>query len=89
LGYDGKWAVHPAQLKSINESFTPNDKDIRRAWRIMEAYEKARASGAGVTALDGKMVDAASVRAARITYLKAKRLGLLTHVQAQLEPSGD
>jgi citrate lyase beta subunit len=89
LGYDGKWAIHPAQLKSINESFTPNDKDIRRAWRIMEAYEKARASGAGVTALDGKMVDAASVRAARITYLKAKRLGLLTHVQAQLEPSGD
>jgi citrate lyase beta subunit len=87
LGYDGKWAIHPAQLKIINECYTPNAEDISRAWRILEAYERTRAGGAGVTALDGKMVDAASVRLARITYEKAERLGLLTDVAGELEPS--
>jgi len=44
LGYDGKWAIHPAQLKIINEAYTPNAEDISRAWRILEAYERTRGS---------------------------------------------
>jgi citrate lyase beta subunit len=77
LGYDGKWAIHPAQLDTINETFTPSSEDIRRAQIILKAYEDVKASGEGATALDGKMVDAASVRLARVTYEQARRLGLL------------
>jgi citrate lyase beta subunit len=77
LGYDGKWAIHPAQLDVINETFTPNAEDITRAQRILHAYEEAKASGAGAIAVDGKMVDAASVRLAQVTYEQARRLGLV------------
>jgi len=67
LGYDGKWAIHPAQLEAINAVFTPDEEDVKRALRIVEAYEEARSRGAGSVAVDGKMVDAASVRLARVT----------------------
>jgi citrate lyase beta subunit len=77
LGYDGKWAIHPAQLDTINETFTPSAEDISRARIILKAYEKVKASGGGATALDGKMVDAASVRLAQVTYEQARRLGLV------------
>jgi citrate lyase beta subunit len=77
LGYDGKWAIHPAQLDTINETFTPSAEDISRAQIILKAYEAVKASGEGATALDGKMVDAASVRLAQVTYEQARRLGLV------------
>ena len=77
LGYDGKWAIHPAQLDTINEIFTPSAEDISRAQGILKSYEAVKASGEGATALDGKMVDAASVRLAQVTYEQARRLGLV------------
>ena len=77
LGYDGKWAIHPDQLEIINETFTPSGEDIDRARQILHAYEEAKASGAGATAVDGKMVDGASIRLARVTYEHARRLGLV------------
>ena len=77
LGYDGKWAIHPAQLDTINKTFSPSAEDIIRAQRILRAYEEAKASGAGATALDGKMVDGASIRLARITFEHAQRLRLV------------
>jgi citrate lyase beta subunit len=77
LGYDGKWAIHPDQLEIVNETFTPSKDDINRARKILQAYSKAEAAGEGATALDGKMVDGGSIRLARITYEKARRLGLV------------
>jgi citrate lyase beta subunit len=82
LGYDGKWAIHPAQLDTINKTFSPSAADIIRAQRILRAYEEAKASGAGATALDGKMVDGASIRLAQITYQQARRLGLVPEEDA-------
>ncbi|MGW8220895.1 MAG: hypothetical protein ACWGP1_01990 [Syntrophobacteria bacterium] len=43
----------------------------------MQAYKKAKAAGEEATALEGKMVDAASVRLARVTFEQARRLGLI------------
>jgi citrate lyase beta subunit len=77
LGFDGKWAIHPAQLQTINRSFTPGPEDISRALAILKAYKEAESRGAGATAVDGKMVDAASIRLARLTYEQARRLGLV------------
>ena len=77
LGYDGKWAIHPDQLEMVNAAFTPSDDDISLARRILQAYRRAEAAGEGATAVDGKMVDGGSIRLARITYEKARRLGLV------------
>ncbi len=66
LGFDGKWVIHPDQIKIINEVYTPSVEDVERSRRILDAYETAQAQGAGSLALDGKMVDAASIRLARV-----------------------
>jgi citrate lyase beta subunit len=77
LGFDGKWAIHPVQLETINAAFSPTAEDIDRACRILRAYEQARDKGAGAAAVDGKMVDAASIRLARLTYEQGRMLGLV------------
>jgi citrate lyase beta subunit len=68
LGYDGKWVIHPDQVALINELYTPSKEDVERSGRILAAYEEAQAQGLGSLALDGKMVDAASIRVARMIY---------------------
>ncbi|MHC1745014.1 MAG: CoA ester lyase [Syntrophobacteraceae bacterium] len=66
LGYDGKWAIHPDQLQCINEVYSPSSEDYARSQRILAAYRDARRVGRGSVALDGKMVDAASIRIATV-----------------------
>ena len=66
LGYDGKWAIHPDQLGIINQVYTPSSEDVERSRLVLGAYEDAIRQGTGSLALDGKMIDAASVRLARV-----------------------
>ncbi len=54
-GFTGKLAIHPDQVAVINAAFTPSEADVERARRIVAAF--AASSGAGVTSLDGKMID--------------------------------
>lgn len=68
LGYDGKWAIHPDQLPVINEMYTPSQEDVERSRRILDAYAEAQKEGCGSLAIDGKMVDAASIRVAQVTW---------------------
>ena len=60
LGFDGKWALHPAQVELLNELFTPTAEELARARAISEALDR----GDGVTKLDGEMIDEASRRRA-------------------------
>jgi citrate lyase subunit beta/citryl-CoA lyase len=67
LGYDGKLAIHPAQIGPINEAFTPSAEDRKWADRVLEAKREADAEGRGVFAVDGEMIDAPLIaRAERI-----------------------
>jgi citrate lyase beta subunit len=68
LGYDGKWVIHPDQIGIINELYTPSAEDVERSGRILEAYREAQLQGCGSLAIDGKMVDAASIRVARVIH---------------------
>jgi citrate lyase subunit beta/citryl-CoA lyase len=65
LGIEGKWAIHPSQIALANEVFSPPEKEVLRARRILEVLKEAEAQGKGAAALDGKMIDAASERMAR------------------------
>ena len=67
LGFDGKQCIHPAQLDTVNLIFTPPRNEVAWAELVLTAYEEARARGRGVVAVDGKMVDAANLRMARVT----------------------
>ena len=64
LGCEGKWAIHPAQIAVANEVYTPPDAEVTKAKRILEAMKEAQAKGQGAVALDGKLIDIASIRQA-------------------------
>ena len=64
LGCEGKWAIHPSQIAFANEVFTPATDEIERARRILEAMEAAAKEGKGAVSLDGRLIDAASIRMA-------------------------
>ncbi len=72
LGFDGKWAIHPSQIDIANEVFSPTPEEVARARKLVAAYEEAQAAGLGAVAVDGVMVDAASVRIARNILAKAE-----------------
>jgi len=67
LGFDGKWCIHPAQILVVNEAFSPTEKEVEWAQRVVAAYEEANSAGSGSVSVDGQMVDAASIRMARNT----------------------
>ena len=65
LGIEGKWAIHPSQIALANAVFSPPEKEVTRARRIIAVLKEAEEQGKGAAALDGKMIDAASERMAR------------------------
>ncbi len=67
LGFDGKWCIHPAQIETVNEVFSPTEREIEWARKVVAAYEEANAAGSGSASVDGRMIDAASIRMARTT----------------------
>jgi len=64
LGCEGKWAIHPSQIEGANEVFTPSEKEVNKAKRILEAMEQAQKEGRGAVALDGRLIDIASIKQA-------------------------
>ncbi|MBY0474335.1 MAG: CoA ester lyase [Nitrosomonas sp.] len=64
LGCEGKWAIHPTQIEFANDVFTPPEREIEKAKRILAALKEAAAQGKGAAALDGRLIDAASERMA-------------------------
>ncbi len=70
LGYTGKLAIHPAQIRPIHDAFSPSDEELAQAHRVVEAFE---AAGSGVASLDGKMLDAPVVERARRLVAQAER----------------
>lgn len=73
LGFDGKTAVHPAQLPTLQRVFTPSEGELERARRVLSALAEAEARGQGVATLDGEMIEALHGRAARCTLARAGR----------------
>jgi citrate lyase subunit beta/citryl-CoA lyase len=67
MGFNGKCAIHPAQLEIINAGFTPREVEITNARRIVAAADEAEEQGSGATSLDGKMID-------RPTIVRAENL---------------
>ncbi|MEQ8709260.1 MAG: CoA ester lyase [Rhodospirillales bacterium] len=74
LGCEGKWAIHPSQVGLANEVFSPSETEVAQAKRILEAMEKAQKEGKGAVALDGRLIDIASIKQAEVMVQKAAQI---------------
>jgi malyl-CoA/(S)-citramalyl-CoA lyase len=74
LGCEGKWAIHPSQIPLANEVFTPGEAEVEQARRILQAMEEAAKEGRGAISLDGRLIDAASIRMAQNLVSKVDQL---------------
>jgi citrate lyase subunit beta / citryl-CoA lyase len=82
LGFQGKWAIHPAQVPIINEEFAPTVDEVREARRVIAAYETAKARGQGAITVDGALVDEATLKLMERRAAAARKLGLWDRVDA-------
>src|SRR5262249_42650935 len=74
LGCEGKWAIHPSQVALANELFSPSSKEVEKARRILAAMAEAQKAGKGAVALDGRLIDLASIRQAEVLVRKAEQV---------------
>jgi len=74
MGFDGKQCIHPGQLATANAIFSPSAAEVAHATAIVEAFDRAVASGQAAAVHDGRMIDAASLRMAR-SVLRRTRAG--------------
>ncbi len=72
IGCDGKWVIHPDQIDTVNQIFTPSKDEIQRARQILDAVH---AQSRGAVAVDGRMVDLATIRMAQRVWDQAVFLG--------------
>jgi len=73
MGFDGKQCIHTGQLASVNSFFSPTVEEVAHAEKVVRACESAGSVKSGAGSLDGKMVDAASVRMAKMVLNKHRR----------------
>ena len=74
LGFVGRSAIHPDQVSTINEVFTPTKEEVTEAEDLLSRLEESAGAGTGAFALeDGRFVDEAVVGSARLTLALARR----------------
>ena len=76
LGFVGKWAIHPAQIEPALKAFSPDPVAVARARKMVELYAQAERDGLGAVAMDGEMVDAATVRMVQGLLERADAAGM-------------
>jgi len=77
LGFDGKTLIHPKTIDAANRVFAPSEAELARAAKIVEAFRAARAQGAGVVVVDGKLVEQLHVDMAERTIALAHQIKAL------------
>jgi citrate lyase subunit beta / citryl-CoA lyase len=88
LGYDGKWALHPDQVKVINEVFTPTQEQFDHAIDLLAAYEKATTEGdpgerKGAVMFGDEMIDEASRKMAEKFLRRGERAGMTRSAESE------
>jgi len=76
LGFDGKTVVHPRQIDIVNSYFTPSQKEINYALRVLAAVEEGKRQNKGAITLDGSMIDKPMELRALTTLEQARAAGI-------------
>ena len=65
LGFKGKFLIHPSQIEPVNRIFSPSEKEIEYAKKVVNAFKEAEAKGLGAASLEGRMIDIAVYKQAQ------------------------
>jgi citrate lyase subunit beta / citryl-CoA lyase len=76
LGFMGKWVVHPGQIETCNQIFSPTPRELEHALGVLEALDGAAGSGEGAALHNDAMIDEASRRLAEAVLDRARAAGL-------------
>ena len=76
MGFDGKSCINPRQIDVVHKIFTPTQKDIIFAEKVIKEIDSKKALGIGVFTVDGKMIDIAFYDGAVRTINMAKAAGV-------------
>ncbi|KAH7087089.1 citrate lyase [Paraphoma chrysanthemicola] len=72
MGFNGKQCIHPSQVAVCHKAFSPGDKEVEWAARVVIADEKASKAGRGAWTLEGKMIDVPVVKKAQAVLRHAE-----------------
>lgn len=75
MGFDGKSIVNPRQIPIVHGVYTPKEKDIIFAEKVVREIDEKKAQGIGVFTVDGKMIDIAFYDGAKRTLALARASG--------------
>lgn len=62
LGFCGRTVIHPSQIEPANQLYMPSPAEVDFCRRAIEAYDAAVARGIASIAIDGRMVDVATIK---------------------------
>ena len=54
LGFSGKGSIHPKQIASLNNVFTPSEEEVEYANKVIKAFREA---SDGLVVVDGKLIE--------------------------------
>uniref|UniRef100_T1IQC8 Citramalyl-CoA lyase, mitochondrial n=1 Tax=Strigamia maritima TaxID=126957 RepID=T1IQC8_STRMM len=65
MGFTGKQAIHPGQVKIIQQAFSPSEEKLEWASALTEAFRNHQQSGKGAFSFRGQMIDMPTVLQAK------------------------
>jgi citrate lyase subunit beta/citryl-CoA lyase len=74
LGFDGKSAIHPAQVAPINAAFSPTPEQVAWARRVLALAPDGDLTRLGAAVLDGQLIEAPHLRRAERILTAAAQL---------------
>ena len=77
MGFDGKSIINPKPIPVVHEIYTPKEKEIIFAQKLVKEIDEKRKHGIGFFTVDGKMIDVAFYDGARRILDLAKAAGVL------------
>lgn len=77
MGFDGMGCIHPRQIEVIHRAFSPTEKELEKAKKVIAAFNIAKKEGKGVVSLNSKMIDPPVVKRAETVIKMAIRNKML------------
>jgi citrate lyase subunit beta/citryl-CoA lyase len=74
FGFVGASCIHPSLVPILNSGFSPSEKDVADAERIVALDKQAAAEGRASFAIDGKMIDIPIVQRAEALLERANAI---------------
>ena len=78
MGFAGRMAIYPSQIAPSNAAFSPSEKEVADARRVLVAMEEAAREKRGAVQIDGRLIDEANLRMARNIVAMAAAIAAAT-----------